>query len=104
MKEPKLSQHTSLGGGGGMLRGCGRDLAEWLERLAANARVVTVLGSIPTSSDTVQSQEQHADIEVLNNVHKKMCQKVPIYEHTLPCVHQNLHIPCGSLFKWKFMR
>jgi hypothetical protein len=28
----------------------GRDLAEWLERLTANAEVATVLGSILTSS------------------------------------------------------
>jgi hypothetical protein len=32
------------------------DLAEWLERLTANAEVVTVLGSIPASSDTVKSE------------------------------------------------
>jgi hypothetical protein len=31
----------------------GRDLAEWLDRLTANAEVATVLGSIPASSDTV---------------------------------------------------
>ncbi len=35
----------------------GRDLAEWLERLTANAVLVTtVLGSIPASSDTVESE------------------------------------------------
>jgi hypothetical protein len=34
----------------------GRDLAEWLERLTANAVVATVLGSIPGSSDTVDSE------------------------------------------------
>ncbi len=34
---------------------CGWDLAEWLERLTANAVVGTVLGSIPASSDTVES-------------------------------------------------
>jgi hypothetical protein len=28
----------------------------------------------------------------------KQCKKVPVYEHGLPCVHQNLHIPCGFLF------
>jgi hypothetical protein len=32
-----------------------RDLAEWLERLTANAEVATVMGSIPASSDTVES-------------------------------------------------
>ena len=35
------------------------DLAEWLERLATlavNAKVATVQGSIPASSDTVESE------------------------------------------------
>jgi hypothetical protein len=36
-------------------QGMDRDLAEWLERLTANAVVATVLGSIPASSDTVES-------------------------------------------------
>jgi hypothetical protein len=36
----------------------GSDLAEWLERLAANAVVDTVLDSIPVSSDTVESEGQ----------------------------------------------
>jgi hypothetical protein len=31
-------------------------LAEWLERLTANAEVATVQGSIPASSDTVESE------------------------------------------------
>jgi hypothetical protein len=30
----------------------GCDLAEWLERLAANAKVAAVLGPMPASSDT----------------------------------------------------
>ncbi len=34
----------------------GWDLVEWLERLTANAAVATVLGSIPASSDTVESE------------------------------------------------
>jgi hypothetical protein len=33
---------------------CG-DLAEWLERLAVDARIATVLGSISASFDTVES-------------------------------------------------
>jgi hypothetical protein len=33
--------------------------AEWLERLTAKAKVVTVLGSITTSSDTVESEGRH---------------------------------------------
>jgi hypothetical protein len=34
----------------------GWDLVEWLERLAVNAKVATVLGSIPASSDTAESE------------------------------------------------
>ncbi len=37
-------------------RVCGWDLAEWFERLAVNANVATVLGSIPASSDKVESE------------------------------------------------
>ncbi len=40
-------------------------LAEWLERLTANAEVATVQGSIPASSDTVESRRA-ADEAVLN--------------------------------------
>jgi hypothetical protein len=54
-----------------VFRGGLRDLAEWLERLTANAVVATVLGSIPASSDTV------ADEAVLNKVSKKQQQKSP---------------------------
>jgi hypothetical protein len=39
-----------------ILSSCGGDIAEWLEPLTGNAKVATVLGSIPTSSDTVQSE------------------------------------------------
>ncbi len=34
----------------------GWDLAEWLERLTANAEVATVPGSVPASFDTVESE------------------------------------------------
>jgi hypothetical protein len=37
---------------GGLIR---KDLAEWFKRLSANANVKKVLGSIPVSSDTVES-------------------------------------------------
>jgi hypothetical protein len=33
-------------------------LADWLEQLTVNAKVATVLGSIPASSDTVASEER----------------------------------------------
>jgi hypothetical protein len=42
--------------------------------LDVNVKVATVLGSIPASSDTVES-EGAADEAVLNNVHKK--KKIP---------------------------
>jgi hypothetical protein len=35
---------------------CGQDLADWSERLTANAKVATVLDSIPASSGTVDSE------------------------------------------------
>ncbi len=35
------------------------DLAECLERLTANAKVATVLGSIPSYSDSVESERRH---------------------------------------------
>ncbi len=35
-----------------------RTIAEWLERPNSNAKVATVLGSSPTSSDTIESEEQ----------------------------------------------
>ncbi len=37
----------------------GWDLADRLERLAVNAKVATVLGSIPASSDPVESERRH---------------------------------------------
>ncbi len=45
-------------------------LSEWLERLTVNAVVATVVGLIPASSDTVES-EGAADETVLNKVHKR---------------------------------
>ncbi len=36
----------------------GWDLAESLERLTVNAKVATVLGSTPESSDTMESKKQ----------------------------------------------
>jgi hypothetical protein len=35
---------------------CGRDLIGWSERLAVNSEVATVLGSIPASFDTAESE------------------------------------------------
>jgi hypothetical protein len=35
------------------------ELAEWLEGLTVNAKVATLLGSIPASSDTVEYDGRH---------------------------------------------
>jgi hypothetical protein len=45
------------------------------KKLAKN--IATVLGSIPASSDTVES-EGAADEAVLNTVHRKKIQKIPL--------------------------
>ncbi len=56
---------------------CGWDLAMWLERLIVTAEIVTVLGSIPVSSDTVESEQQQMNQCWLNKVQKKKIQKYP---------------------------
>jgi hypothetical protein len=56
----------------------GFDLAEWLERLTANAKVPTVLGSIPASLDTVESKGwQMKRVEYLKNA--KRCTFKTVY-------------------------
>jgi hypothetical protein len=64
-----------------------------LERLTANAKVATALGSIPEFSGTVES-EGAADEAVLNNVHKKNPKKpVKLHYHAF-----RLHIGKSRLF------
>ncbi len=41
------------------IKGNWMNLAEWLERLTVMAKVATILGSIPASSDTVDSAGRH---------------------------------------------
>jgi hypothetical protein len=50
----------------------------YLERLTVNAEVATVLGSIPASSNTVES-EGVADEAVLNTVNRKKIKKFLCY-------------------------
>jgi hypothetical protein len=57
-----------LAEGGWDLAEGGWDQAEWLQRLTAHAEVATVLGSIPASSDTVESdtrQMKHCWIQYI---------------------------------------
>ncbi len=52
---------------------CGWDLAKWLECLTSNAKVATVLGPIPASSDTVESdgrQMKQCFIKYIKNKEK----------------------------------
>ncbi len=49
----------------------GWDVAEWIERLTANAEVATVLGSIPASSDTVESEGRQMKLCLIKYIHKK---------------------------------
>jgi hypothetical protein len=51
---------------------CGWDLAEWLEHLAVNANVAKVLGSIPASSDTVESEGRQMMQCWIGSVHKQV--------------------------------
>jgi hypothetical protein len=53
---------------------CGRDLAEWLERLTVDENFATFLGSIPASSDTVES-ERAAYQALLNKAIKNPLKK-----------------------------
>jgi hypothetical protein len=46
----------------------------WLERLTAHAEVATVLGSIPASSDTVESEGR----QMKQTVHRKKNQKITL--------------------------
>ncbi len=52
----------------------GWDLAKWLERLTANAKVATVLDSISASSDKVESEGRQMK---MNKVHKKLIKNPP---------------------------
>ncbi len=53
-------------------------IADWLERLVANAKVTTVLGSIPASSDTVESegpQMKQCWVKYMKRKSRKPCKK-----------------------------
>ncbi len=50
----------------------GWDLAEWLERLTAKAKVATILGSIPSSSDTVESKGRQTKQCWIQYIEKKL--------------------------------
>ncbi len=59
---------------------CGWDLPEWLDGLTANSKVAKVLGSIPASSDTVESEGLADEAMVTKNYNKipgkKCCKKL----------------------------
>ncbi len=49
------------------------DQVEWLERLTANAEVSAVLGSIPASSDTVESERRQMKQCWMKYIFKNQC-------------------------------
>ncbi len=55
---------------------CGRDLAQWLKRLTANAKVASVLGSIPASSDKEESEGQQ--MKQVRYIMNKSTKKSPV--------------------------
>ncbi len=55
-----------------------RSIAEWLERLTANAVVATVLGSIPATSDTVESEGRQMEQCRISYIKKEKLQKIPL--------------------------
>ncbi len=57
----------------------GWDLALWLERLTASAEVATVLGSIPASTDTVESEGRQMKQRWKQNIEKKNPKKFSCY-------------------------
>ncbi len=57
---------------GWYLAECGWDLAEWFERLIASVEVATVLGSIPASSDSVESEGRQMKKCWLQYIEKKI--------------------------------
>ncbi len=59
-------------------RVCGWDLAEWWKSLTANAKVAIVLGSIPASSDTVESEGRQMKQCWIQYIEKKKNQKIPL--------------------------
>ncbi len=57
-KNSKINKWMKSIRGGWYYAKCGWDLAERFGRLTVNAKVATVLGSIPASSDTVEYEKR----------------------------------------------
>ncbi len=102
------------------------DLVEWLERLAVNAKVATVIGSIPASSDTVESEGRQMKQCLityvkwkspqispfkLTNIYGCMVADLRIVRYRYPCEtylyrcmafsdHQKEHIPLQKVEGW----
>ncbi len=54
------------------------DLSEWLERLTAIAVIPTILSSIPTSSDTVESEGWQVKHWWISYIKRKNPSKIPL--------------------------
>jgi hypothetical protein len=77
----------------------GWDLTEWLERLTANAEVATGLGSIPTSSDTVESEWRQMKECWIQYIERKKIPKNPpvkIPPQLWGCCHRCLKLKTSA--------
>ncbi len=75
---------------------CGWDLAEWLECQAVIAKVATVLGSIPASYDTAESEEWQ------KNPAKKMLDQIYVPLASCHSLLPQLYI-CKSLIRMNLL-
>jgi hypothetical protein len=68
------------------------NLAKWLERLAVNAKVATVLGSIPASSDTVESEGRQMKQYWISYIIKEKNQKKSPLEYEGHAVRRSANL------------
>ncbi len=84
-----------------------RYIVEWLEHLAVNAKVATVLGSIPASSDTVEydgRQIKQCCIMYLDKKHKNPPLKVSTNEKIGGLKVVAFHRSLFKLFSLRFSK
>jgi hypothetical protein len=78
------------------------DLAELLERLAVNTKAATVLGSIPASSDTVESEGRQMKQCWITYIKRKIPKNPPSTKSVIVEVIYSLYCVYTAVFKWFF--
>jgi len=80
----------------------GWDLAEWSDRLTANAEVATVPGSIPASTDTMESEGRQMKQSWIQYIWKKIAlsllfddatSRKTTQEYRMACCHNTWNVP-----------